>query len=214
MTFFQDYAVPVPPPRPRTPQFTPPPWVAAPRYELPAVVPVNRFLHKSRNFVMAIGAARVYSTGCVFEMSWMLRRGDEEDRRWAETNAVFHRHAPHLRDGAISVDSVLLFGLQLPDGTTASTSSIAMYGQSQPLDEEPAGPVFDFRPKGGNGGEDDMSAMGELWLWPLPPAGELRLLAQWTGMGMPESSIALDGGQLRAAAAAAQAYWPEEGGPQ
>lgn len=59
-----------------------------------------------------------------------------------------------------------------------------------------------------------MSAMGTLWLWPLPPAGDLRLLAQWTSMGMPESSIVLDGSRLRAAAAAVQQYSPEEVGPE
>ena len=214
MTFFQDYPIPAPPPRPRTPQYIPPPWVVAPRYELPPVVPVGQFIYKSPTFVMAIEAAKVYSTGCVLEMSWMLRRTDQDDRRWSEMNAVFHRPAPQLRDGAISVDSVLLFGMQFPDGTKATTSSLAMYeqGQGAPLDQEPDGPVFEFRPKGGNGGEDDMSAMGALWLWPLPPAGELRLLAQWTSMGMPESSIVLDGGRLRAAAAAVQKYWPDEEG--
>jgi hypothetical protein len=211
MTFFQDYPIPTPPARPRNPQFTPPAWVTAPRYELPAVVPVGQFLYKSHTFVIAIEAAKVYSTGCVFETSWMLRRTDQDDRRWSEMNAVFHRPAPHLRDGAISVDSVLLFGMQFPDGTKTSTSSLAMYEQSAPLDQKPDGPVFEFRPKGGNGGDDDMSATGMLWLWPLPPAGDLRLLAQWTSMGMPESSIVLDGGRLQAAAASVQKFWPEEG---
>jgi len=34
--------------------------------------------------------------------------------------------------------------------------------------------------------------------------------ARRTDMGMPESSITLDGGQLREAAAGVQKYWPEE----
>ena len=49
-----------------------------------------------------------------------------------------------------------------------------------------------------------------MWLWPLPPARDLRLVAQWTDMGMPESSITLDGTRLRDAAANAQKYWPED----
>ncbi|MEO8284366.1 MAG: hypothetical protein ABI568_13360 [Pseudarthrobacter sp.] len=55
-----------------------------------------------------------------------------------------------------------------------------------------------------------MSANAALWLWPLPPAGDLRLVAQCTDMGLPESSISLDGLQLRDAAAGVQKYWPEE----
>lgn len=57
-----------------------------------------------------------------------------------------------------------------------------------------------------------MSGKASLWLWPLPPAGDLRLVAQWAELGMPEASIAIDGGQLREAGARAQKYWPEEGG--
>ena len=39
------------------------------------------------------------------------------------------------------------------------------------------------------------------------------MLAQWTALGMPESSVVMDGVQLREAAAGAQKYWPEEGDP-
>ena len=98
MTFFQDYSIPALPPRPRTPQFTPPPWTAPPRYELPAVVPVGRFVHKSPTFVMSVEAIKVYSTGCIMDMNWILRRTDQGDRKWAEINAVFHRPAPQVRD--------------------------------------------------------------------------------------------------------------------
>ncbi|PRB41610.1 hypothetical protein CQ020_11135 [Arthrobacter sp. MYb23] len=209
MTFFQDFSIPTPPPRPRMPRFTPPPWTAPPRYELPVIVPVGRFVHKSQAFVMAIDAVRVHSTGCVIDLNWILRRTDQDDQEWTEISAVFHRHAPQVRDGGISADSILLLGIQFPDGAKASSSSLAMYGH-RPLDEEPDGPVFEYRPKGGNGGDDDISGKAELWLWPLPPSGDLRIVAKWTDMGLSESSIILDGRQLREAAAGAQKYWPEE----
>ncbi|GEM_PF-4286586 len=121
-------------------------------------------------------------------------------RRWG-------RPAPQLRDGGISAASVLLFGVQFPDGTKARSSSLAMYEQEW-MDQEPIGSVFEYRAKGGSGSDDDISAKCALWLWPLPPAGDLRLVAQWTDMGMGESSIVLDGSQLREAAAAVEPYWP------
>lgn len=68
MTFFQDFSIPEPPPRPRMPRFTPPPWTAPPRHELPVIVPVGRFVHKSQAFVMAIDAVRVHSAGCVIDL--------------------------------------------------------------------------------------------------------------------------------------------------
>lgn len=212
MTFFQDYPIPAPVSRPRAERFVPPPWAGAPRYELPAVVPIGQFLHKTPTFVMTVEAAKVFSSGCLFEVSWMYRRTDQDDRKWSDLNAVFHRGGPHMRDGVVSVDSVLLFGVQFPDGPKVTTSSQAMYGPSMDMGQEPDGPVFEFRGKGGNSNDDEVAGTGSLWLWPLPPAGDLRLVAQWTDMGMAESSIVLDGGQLRDAAAQAQQYWEE--GPQ
>ena len=209
MTFFQDYSIPVPPPRQRTPQFTPPPWAGPPRYELPVIVPLSRFVHKSPAFVMTVEAVKVFSTGCTIDINWMLRRMDQEDRKWAEISAVIHRPTPQVADGEITTDSVLLLGVQFPDGTKASSSSLAMYGH-RPLDQEPDGPVFEYRPKGGNGGEEDISANATPWLWPLHPSGDLRLVAQWKEMGMPESSITLDGLHLREAAAGVRKYWAEE----
>ncbi|MHC6228415.1 hypothetical protein ACX5I6_01210 [Arthrobacter sp. MMS24-T111] len=73
----------------------------------------------------------------------------------------------------------------------------------------PESPVLYLQNRGGGGGGDELAGSGTIWLWPLPPAGDLRLVAQWTGMGIPESSITLDGTQLREAAAGAQKYWPE-----
>jgi hypothetical protein len=63
-----------------------------------------------------------------------------------------------------------------------------------------AGPVLASRPVRGQISQ------------PLPPApaGDLLLVAQWTDMGMGESSIVLSGGQLRDAAAGAQKYWQED----
>jgi hypothetical protein len=85
-----------------------------------------------------------------------------------------------------------------------------MYGPCLQMGEEPKGPVFEFRGKGGNSNDDEMAGTGTLWLWPLPPAGNLRLVAQWTDMGMGESSVVLDGQRLRDGAAGLQKYWQEE----
>ncbi|WP_258802362.1 hypothetical protein [Pseudarthrobacter sp. NS4] len=208
MTFFQDFPIPAPPPRGRTVRYVPPPWAGAPRYELPAVEHVGQFLHSSPTLVMAIRSANVFSTGCTFDVSWIFRRSDEDDERWAALNAVFFRGGPRLQDGVISLDSMLLFGVQLNDGTKASTGSSAMQEIPSDPTRRPEAPVLDFRGSGGNGGDEEMAGSGSLWLWPLPPAGDLRLLAQWKDFGMEESSIVLDGAHLREAAARMQPFWP------
>lgn len=78
----------------------------------------------------------------------------------------------------------------------------------------PTTPVLCLQNRGGGGGDDELTASGSLWLWPLPSAGDgdLRLVAQWKDVGMGESSITLNGDQLRKAAAGVEKYWPEEAG--
>ena len=206
MTFFQDYHVPAPPARPRTPEFVPPPWSGPPRYELPSIVPVSRFLYRSTGRVVAVESVSVYSTGCTINLSWTIRRTDEDDQEWATMNAgFFNRFGPP--GPSVSGRDIFLFGVELPDGTKASISTDRHAGP--PMEQEPQGPVLTFRSGGGHGGDYDFSSSGTLWLWPLPPAGDVRLVTQWTAMGIGESSITLDGQALRDAAAGAQAYWPE-----
>lgn len=204
MTFFQDFPVPPTPPRGRAVRYVPPVWAGAPPYELPAVVPISQFLHRSPTAVMAVKSADVYSTGCTFDLSWTIRRGEQSDEEWADLNEVFFRPGPGARRGG-GAASMLLFGVAFPDGSKSSASS-QLHGFFEGT-EEPAPPVLLMRNGGGNGGDDEFSGSGTLWLWPLPPAGELRLVAQWKDFGMEECSILLDGTQLRDAAGGVQKFW-------
>jgi len=74
--------------------------------------------------------------------------------------------------------------------------------------QRPEPPVLAFSGGRSNGGDDELAGSGSLWLWPLPEAGDLRIVAQWPALGIDESSVTLDGGQLRAAAAGAKEFWP------
>jgi hypothetical protein len=84
MTFFQDLPVPEEPRRSRTVRYVPPAWAGAPAHELPAVVHIGQFLHSSRSFVLAVELAKVYSTGCSLDLTWTLRRAEEDDEAWAQ----------------------------------------------------------------------------------------------------------------------------------
>ncbi|WP_224027161.1 hypothetical protein [Arthrobacter sp. NicSoilC5] len=141
------------------------------------------------------------------DVSWLLRRGDETDQEWAMTHATFFnsRHVPM----SASKGTELLFGVQFPDGSKASTGSITSPFMPEDPTYRPDPPVLYLQNRGGGGGGDELGGSGTIWMWPLPPAGDLRLVAQWTDMGISESSITLDGTQLREAAAGAQKYWPE-----
>ncbi|HEU4668964.1 MAG TPA: hypothetical protein VFS79_15030 [Arthrobacter sp.] len=208
MTFFQDFPIPASGPGPATPRFVPPPWAAPPAYELPAVVHLGKFLHHSPAMVMALRSAEVFSTGCSFSLSWVIRRGGEDEDGWADKHSLFFQPRMGLRSGTAPL-SGLMFGVQFADGSKASTGASGPHGFIG-SSEEPEPPTLVLNNRGGSGAPDELAGSGTLWLWPLPPGGHLRLVAQWIDVGMEESSVTLDGGQLRQAVAGVQRFWPEE----
>ena len=206
MTFFQDFPTPPLPPRPRATRHVPPPWVAAPAYEVPAVVHLGKFVSRTPNMVVVVKSADVFSTGCLFSLSWLFRRADQSDEEWADLQQLFFQPGMGARRGS-GRQTGLMLGVQFPDGSKASTGSQVPYGLMEP-GTNPEPPVLALHGGGGGGGDEDFSGSGTLWLWPLPPGGELRLVCQWTDFGLEETSLMLDGGALRQAAASVQQYWP------
>lgn len=207
MTFFQSFPIPPSEPQPRAPRHAPPPWMAPPAYELPAVVSLGKFLHRSPTLVMAVRSAEVFSTGCSLGLSWLIRRGEQDDEDWAVLHSLFFQFGPGPLRGQ-SRSSGLMFGIELPDGSKASSGLHSPYG-FRGNEKPPEPPTIVLNNGGGGGGEDELTGTGTLWLWPVPPAGELRLVAQWLDFGLEETSITIDGGQFREAASGAQPFWPE-----
>jgi len=206
LAFFQDFPIPTQPKRGRQVRFVPPPWSGAPRYELPALVNIGQFLHLSPTRVIAVKGVEVYSTGCNIDLTWIVRRGDETDEEWEGLTAVFFQHGFRPKPNQNLLDVLLLFGVELPDGSRAFTGPNGG-GRYMDPSQQPTAPVLTLNGGGGSGGDDELAGSGSLWLWPLPGEGELRLVTQWPALGIDESSLILDGGQLSAAAAGAKEFW-------
>ena len=47
------------------------------------------------------------------------------------------------------------------------------------------------------------------WSWPLPPDGPLTFIAEWPALGVGETVVAVDAGELRHAALRAEVVWTE-----
>jgi hypothetical protein len=64
---------------------------------------------------------------------------------------------------------------------------------------------------GGGGMSDDRSVTMRpaFWLWPLPPAGPLRLSCEWPIVDIALSSIELDAGDLRGASSGSTRLWAD-----
>ena len=50
----------------------------------------------------------------------------------------------------------------------------------------------------------------DYWLWPLPPAGPLRVVCQWLDQGIELTSHELETDVLRQAAERARPIWPQD----
>jgi hypothetical protein len=202
MTFFQD--LPAPPERPRPPRHVMPVWIGPPSDELPGVIHVGEFLHRTPGLVMAVKSAEIFSTGCGVHVVWTVRRTGESDREWAGASERFFRQPPPGPGFAAAPDSGLLFGIAFPDGRKTTSTHVwpGMFDGSEAV----TGPVLMVNGEGGSGGDEELSGSARLWVWPLPEGGDLRLVVQWKEAGMAEKSVLLDGDQIAAAARNVQKY--------
>jgi hypothetical protein len=57
------------------------------------------------------------------------------------------------------------------------------------------------------GGGTDSEQRFRFWLWPLPPAGELKMVALWPDAGITETMTVIDGSSILRVAAEAEALW-------
>ncbi|MFK0002115.1 hypothetical protein [Paenarthrobacter sp. NPDC090522] len=201
MTFFED--LPVPPERPRHTQPIPPAWVGPPTDELPGVVPVSWFVHSSNRMALALKSVDVYSTGCVLDLVWTVRRGDQTAGEWREAmDKALTPRGPFQQglDG-------LLVGVGYPNGRKVFAGLVEP-SLGGGMDGDVTGPVLTPLGGGGSGGNDEfLQGTSRYWLWPLPLDVGTVLVAKWDGLGMPESSVPLPVELFAEAARAARKFW-------
>jgi hypothetical protein len=96
-------------------------------------------------------------------------------------------------------------GVELPGGARASNIG----GRRLFVHDEPDGPVFIHRGGGGGtGGSDRMTMSHDYWIWPLPQPGTIRVSCEWPLVGIPLSTVEVDGAVLVEAASRVVPFWP------
>lgn len=184
MSFFP----PEPPPPPRRPPIAEhrrPPWAGPPDNERPVSVPLNVVLARVGDLAAWVADAHVFSEGLGFTIAIASR----EPMLGADLDWPPFGYAGAPR-----------FGIGFSDGRRA------FVGDRHHPPGPPPGPVLS--PRGGGASPSRMHT--ELWLWPLPPAGELTLAFAWDAGGIPESVMTIDAGPLLAGAAQVEELWPDD----
>jgi hypothetical protein len=164
-------------------------WTDAPReYIVPAVLPWAQPLGRSDRTIIALRAIEVWPEALTLRVTVYSRDSLLDD---PAEGLIDHRRKPDY--------NALLIGVLYADGSRASSETISV-----PSASEPESPVLRAQPAGGT----HFAVEHEVFLWPLPPAGPLKLVVQWRDRDIPETRTTLDGGTIRAAAKDAAELWP------
>lgn len=192
MSFFDE---PIPPPE--LPIESPQPeWVAPPRAILPAASPQRAVLFQTDRSVLLAHQFDVYPNGVSFTFTLMLRDPHEfeDDPAWMMMRPPGRR---------FSSDGFLRLGVLLSDGT--KWTNVGRRHLKEPTER-----VITIVGGGGGQGRWDQN----MWIWPLPPPGDLTLATAWPIHGVEETLVTIDADELLARAAEAEVLWsPSDASP-
>ncbi len=183
-----------------------PAWQGPPRHVRPGVAELSEIMGRSETTVVLLEGARAHPEGVVLRLVVVVRETGREARRRLSS----HLERVHGR-GQLDLwlpPGGLRWGVQLADGrrvTSLDESPWALLPDgADPADWTPDHPVLEGlgRP---SARADTWSR--EVWLWPLPPPGLVRVVCAWEDRGIAETDVQVDAGPLRAAASRAEPLW-------
>jgi hypothetical protein len=162
-----------------------------PENELPVSVALDVVLLRGPDLVVCVCGARAFSTVIEFRLMAASR---------IRTAGAVHGLSGALFGHGDPADRLLL-GVEYSDGRTGNNLGGFRGAWESGLD--PASPAL--LPGGGGGGDRlvDLAVS----LSPLPPPGDLRIIAAWPARELPETVTVLDADRLIEAASRAVTLW-------
>lgn len=185
-------------------------WMGPPDDVLAGVVPVELVLGRSENTAVLLHGIRAFPAGLEMTLGVRIRR--RPGRRDLHEE-VFDGPYSHDMDGEWE-SGRLKWGFELADGRRVTNVDPSPYNE-QPNREHPHSHTPEDlawapeRPvlQGGGGGGGPRSVDRQYWLWPLPPAGPLRVACQWPAQEIPLTVHDLDAAPFLDAAARSRPVW-------
>ncbi|GAA5021427.1 hypothetical protein [Actinopolymorpha pittospori] len=165
--------------------------------ELGTVVAVETVAASSPRATIAITDITVHSTGCLINLEWVLHRTAESTTEW---QGMFEEVLGHPFHDLRPVETrppgnQLIFAAEFSDGRRATLMQEGTSDGHRPMILDRGGGV-------GNRVDDgDCRGRTTLYLWPVPPPGELRFVVEWPTFGVPRTTTLLDADEIHAAKA-------------
>lgn len=185
-----------------------PVWMGPPEDVLPGVVPVELVLARSPSTVVMLTGMRAFPTG--LHMNLAVRVRGKLGRRDLHSE-VFDGPYGHDMDAAWQARR-LKWGFELADGQRVT--NVGPWPQQPNQDHSRPHHPDDYlwEPDhavlmGGGGGGGSRSVDRDYWLWPLPPAGRLRVAFQWLDQDIGVQTHDLDAAPFLQAASRARPAW-------
>lgn len=175
---------------------------------LPGLCPLSVLLGRSATTAVLVEGARVYPVGVVLRLVVHLRERGREARR----RVMIELDVTHGR-GQLNLElpvGGLRWGVEFADGQRVTTVDHYSPWNERPGEWDPAW-VPDRPVLQGLGRPTTWAGAWsrEVWLWPLPPRGPLRLVCAWPDRGIAETSTTVDAEPLHQAAAQATPLWED-----
>lgn len=177
-----------------------PVWLNPPEDELPGIVPVELIIGRSDQAAVMLTGMRAFATGLAMTLHVRTR---VRLRRLDLNDEVFDGPYRHDRDDEWR-RSRLRWGFEFADGRRAT--NVDAWPDPATPERTPDHPVL----MGRGGGGDDRTVDRDHWLWPLPPAGAVKVVCQWPQLGIGPTTSQLDADQFVVAATRAQSIWTLE----
>ena len=153
--------------------------------EFPSVAVSALLLARAEVVAVAVTAIWAFKAGFEF---WV----------WAQ----FRHSAPALEEE--TDEQSLHIGLQFADGR-----KVANVGRMpEPAGSEQAGLILSPRSMGGGLRQSNR----RYWVWPLPPAGPLAFVCEWSAFDIPETRTEVDAQLILDAAERSIRIWPQNDG--
>jgi hypothetical protein len=168
-----------------------------PENEVPTSVAIDAVLADDHEIVVFISGARVFSNGVDFTLEVRARHATT-DGRGGSLGGIHGHGDPSDR---------LLLGFEFSDRRRCSNIGAPFPPDFQDSAERP-----ELMPGGGTGGtrSSDIS----MFLSPLPPPGDLRVVCAWPKFGLPEKTTVLSADAILEAAQGVRVLWPWEPEPE
>jgi hypothetical protein len=218
--FFDRLPEPPPEPQDQTEQsWSPPRWDRPSEGTLPAVIGVSHLFARTENVALALDELRVYPNGFQLVISVLTSPRLPPELQMGGFHSISLLAARTTATGDDTTESpqpmparplrASLFmsgpriGVQFANGQRAGTRTESPF--DVPKDEAgiPTEPVI----VGGGGGGGGGHFRWEHWVFPLPNPGALTVFAEWATAGIEETSVVINGDDVRDAASRAVVLW-------